>query len=83
VILQSVTGPGSYDADGVHGSVGWMHGKITKKRKKKQQKPKKEQILVRRTALSLRNRDGRTDGVTGAIGSWRVNLRGLPLLLIS
>jgi hypothetical protein len=56
--------------------------KITKK-KEKQQKPKKEQILVRRTALSLRNRDGRTDGDPGGIGSWRVNLRGLPLLLIS
>jgi len=72
VIFRSVTGPGSYDADG-YAREGGME-----KSKKKKEKTKKEQILVRRTALSLRNRDGRTDGDPGGIGSWRVNLRGLP-----
>jgi hypothetical protein len=58
-------------------------GGCMEKSKKERKNQKKEQILVRRTALSLRNRDGRTDGDPGGIGSWRVNLRGLPLLLTS
>jgi hypothetical protein len=41
VIFQSVTGPGSYDADG-YAREGGME-----KSKKRKKKPKKEQILVR------------------------------------
>jgi hypothetical protein len=58
-------------------------GRVVSPRNQKRKKTKKEQILARRTALSLRNGDGRTDGDPGPIGSWLVKLRGLPLLLIS